>query len=241
MAHDGSADHDGSFDPEEPSAREVAAAAGRDREEFLSLLPHYYRGEVSQMSTLLGRLDLTTDWAIALITAVLALSFGGPNSPPYLLLLGILALLLFLGFDLRRYRRYDATRSRVRLIEENVFANAFDPEAAVLHDWREELGDDLRRPTLKVSIREALSRRLRQVYLPLLTVLVIGWLFRITVFAAGTDPLATAALPGVPGVVVVGVVGGTYLAALLLAAWPMPRQAKGEFRGEEPGEWKTEE
>jgi uncharacterized membrane protein len=232
---------DDSFDPERREAREVAAQAGRDEEAFLSLLPHYYRGEVAQMSALLGRLDLTTDWAIALIAAMLALSFGSRGSPPYFLLLGMLALVMFLVFDLRRYRTYDATRSRVRLIEENVFANAFDPSGATHRDWREELGDDLRRPTLKVSIREALSRRLKRVYLPLVTVLLLAWLFRITVFVDGERPLETAAIPGVPGVVVVALVVVTYLGMVLLALWPTPRQAKGEFHGEEVGDWKTEE
>lgn len=232
---------DDPFDPEEPEAREVAAEAGRDQAEFLSLLPHYYRGEVSQMSTLLGRLDLTTDWAVALIAAVLALSFGSPDSPPYFLLLGIVALAMFLAFDLRRYRTYDATRSRVRLLEENVFANAFDPEGAVHREWRAELGDDLRKPTLKVSLLEALSRRLKRVYLPLATVLLLAWGFRITLFAPAESPLVTAAIPGVPGLLVVAVVAAVYLAALTLALWPTPRQAKGEFHGEEAGDWKTEE
>ncbi|QDX39935.1 DUF2270 domain-containing protein [Salarchaeum sp. JOR-1] len=232
---------DGSFDPEDQNAREVAAEAGQDHEEFLSLLPHYYRGEVGQMSTHLSRLDLTTDWAIALLTAVLALSFGSVDSPPYFILLGMLALIMFLLFDVRRYRTYDATRSRVRLIEENVFANAFDPSGTIHRNWRGELGDDLRKPTLKVSRLEALSRRLRRVYLPLLTVLLLAWLFRITVFVSGENPLETAAIPGIPGAVVVGIVTAVYLGALLLALWPTSREAKGEFHGEEPGEWKTEE
>lgn len=233
--------HDHSFDPGDREAREVAAEAGRDRDDFLSLLPHYYRGEVGQMSTHLSRLDLTTDWAIVLLTAVLALSFGSVDSPPYFILLGMLALTMFLLFDLRRYRTYDATRSRVRLIEENVFANAFDPAGSIHQDWRKEIGDDLRKPTLKVSIWEALSRRLKRIYLPLLTVLLIAWVFRITIFVSGESPLETAAIPGIPGIVVVGLVGLLYLGALLLALWPTSRRAKGEFHGEEPGDWKTEE
>lgn len=233
--------HDRSFDPEDREAREVAAEAGRDQDDFLSLLPHYYRGEVGQMSTNLGRLDLTTDWAIALLTAVLALSFGSVDSPPYFILLGMLALMMFLLFDLRRYRTYDATRSRVRMIEENVFANAFDPAGSIHRNWRKEIGEDLRKPTLKVSIWEALSRRLKRVYLPLLTVLLLAWLFRITIFVSGKNPLETAAIPGVPGIVVVGIVGLLYLGALLLALWPISRHAKGEFHGEEPGDWKIEE
>lgn len=232
---------DDSFDPEDREAREVAGQAGQEHEEFLSLVPHYYRGEVAQMSKLLDRLDLTTDWAIALLAAVLALSFGSNDSPPYFILLGMVALSMFLLFDLRRYRTYDATRSRVRLIEENVFANAFDPSGTIHRDWREELGDDLRKPTLKVSRREALSRRLERVYLPLITVLLLGWVFRITIFVPAERPLETAAVPGVPGIVVVSIVGLTYLGALVMALWPTSREAKGEFHGEEPGDWKSEE
>lgn len=60
------------------------------------------------------------------------------------------------------------------MIEENVFANAFNPEGSVHREWRSELADDLRKPTLKGSIREAITRRLRRVYLPLLSVLGVA-------------------------------------------------------------------
>ncbi|PSP97458.1 hypothetical protein BRC94_10170 [Halobacteriales archaeon QS_5_70_17] len=232
---------DDSFDPEDRDAREVAGRAGRERSEFPSLSPYYYRGEVAQLSTRLDRLDLAVDWAIALIAAVLALSFGSADSPPYFLLLGTVALLMFLAFDLRRYRAYDATRSRVRMVEENVFANAFDPAGATHRDSWKELGDDLRRPTLKVPVREALSRRLKRVYFLLLAVLLLAWLFRITLFVPGEYWLETAAGSGVPGTIVVVAVGAIYLGALAVALWPTSRQAKGEFHGEEAGDWKRDE
>lgn len=78
------------------------------------------------MSKRLDRLDLTTDWAIAVIAAVLSLSFASVDSPPYFLLIGMFALSVFLVFDIGLYRSFDATRSRIRMIEENVFANAFN-------------------------------------------------------------------------------------------------------------------
>ena len=157
---------DETFDPTDREARDVAQEAGQDRSKFLSLMPHYYRGEVSQMSTRLDRLDLTIDWAIAVIAAMLALSFGSTDSPPYFLLIGMFAMTMFLLFDVRRYRSYDAARARVRMIEQNFFANAFDPQGTEHEGWRTEIGDDLRYPTLKVSYWEAISRRLRRVYLP---------------------------------------------------------------------------
>lgn len=132
-------DEDDTFDPETQEAREVAAEAGQEPMDFLSLIPHYYRGELGQMSTRISRLDLTVDWVIGVIAAVLALSFASPESPPYFLLIGMFALTMFLIFDIRRYRSFDATRSRVRMIEENVFANAFNPEGSVHREWRKEL------------------------------------------------------------------------------------------------------
>ncbi len=232
---------DETFDPETRSAREVAADAGQKSTDFLSLLPHYYRGEVSQMSTQIGRLDLTIDWAIGVIAAVLALSFASQDSPPYFLLIGMLALTIFLVFDVRRYRAYDATRSRVRMIEENVFANAFNPEGSVHREWRRELADDLRKPTLKVSGREAMTRRLRRVYFPLLTILLVAWLFRITFFVSGEPWFETAAVPGIAGTTVVAAVVLYYLGVLLVTVWPTARQAKGEYYAVEPGDWKRDE
>ncbi|MFC6835905.1 DUF2270 domain-containing protein [Halomarina ordinaria] len=226
------------FDPNDPEARDVASDAAADREEFLSLLPHYYRGETARMSALLDRIDLTVDWAIAVIVALLALSFNATDRPPYLLLIAMAALVMFLVFDVRRYRTFDATRARVRMLEENVFANAFSPEGAEHEGWRAELSADLRRPTLKVSVQEAAGRRLRRVYLPLLTVLVVAWLYRITVYVPGEAWTATASVPGVPGTVVAALVAAAYLAAFALAYWPYSREARGEFHGEDAGEWK---
>ena len=170
---------------------------------------------------------------------MLALSFASPDSPPYFLLIGMLALMIFLLFDVRRYRSFDAARSRVRLIEENVFANAFNPEGTVHRKWRAELADDLRKPTLKVTTREAMTRRLRRVYFPLLSVLLVAWFFRITVFVPGEHWNETAAVPGIPGYTIVILVALFYLCTLVVTIWPTPRQAKGEYHGVEPGDWKA--
>ncbi|WP_254544016.1 DUF2270 domain-containing protein [Halomarina pelagica] len=226
------------FDPREHDAREVASETADDPERFLSLMPHYYRGEVSNMKSLMDRMDLTVDWAIAVLVALLALSFESPDRPPHLLLIGMGAMTMFLLFDVRRYRTFDATRSRVRMIEENLFANAFDPRGAERAEWRGEMSDDLRAPTLKVTTREAVARRLRRVYLPLLTVLLIAWAYRITVFVSGETWTETAAVPGVPGTVVTAGVVLYYVVLVAIAYWPKRREAMGEFHDERPGEWK---
>ncbi|WP_408958999.1 DUF2270 domain-containing protein [Natrinema sp. 74] len=226
------------FDSTAPDERNVATVAATDREEFLSLLPHYYRGEMSQSGNLLSRLDLTTDWAIVAVTAVLALAFQGSDVSAYLLLIGIVGVSLFLLFDVRRYRAYDASRARIRLLEENLFANALEPSDAPLEAWRAELGEDLRTPTFKVSYWEAASRRLRRIYYPLYLLLGVAWLFRITLYAPGEPWTKTASVPGVSGTAVVAVVAVFFLAATVVTVWPRGREAKGEFHGEKSGHWK---
>lgn len=238
MTGDGRTDPSNDFDATEREAREVAGEAATDREEFLSLMPHYYRGEVSQAGNLLDRLDLTVDWAIAVVTAVLALAFESGGASSYLLLIGMVAVSMFLFFDARRYRTYDATRARVRLVEENLFANAMDPAGTPIKEWRVELGEDLRKPTLKVSYREALSRRLRRVYFPLYLLLGCAWVFRVTLFAGNEPWTETASLPGVPGEVVGGLVAVFFVAIALFTFWPREREAMGEFHDAEPGDWK---
>ncbi|MFC5972517.1 DUF2270 domain-containing protein [Halomarina salina] len=234
MGHDSTRADGAADDPDE----EVAADVADDAEALLSALPHYYRGEVSQANTTLDRIDQTTNWAITLIAALLSIVFSSDDMPAYLLLVGLVVLGVFLVYETRRYRFYDLYRARVRMIQENVFANVLDPVGAQHTAWREELGEDLRYPTFKVSNWEALSRRIRRIYGLLFGVLGISWLAKVTLFAGDGRWLEAAALPGVPGIAVTAFLGAFYLGLVALAVWPSEREAKGEIHGERPGEWK---
>lgn len=225
------------FDATAREPREVGQAAA-DTEEFLSLMPHYYRGEVAQSGNLLSRLDLTIDWAIVVVTAVLALAFQGGDVAAYLLLIGMLGVTLFALFDVRRYRAFDASRARVRVLEENLFANSLDPAEVPMATWRGELAADLRTPTFKVTYWEALARRLRKVYYPLYLLLGVAWAFRITLYTPGESWIATASVPGLAGELVAIVVAVFFVLVTAFTFWPRERHARGEFHGEESGDWK---
>jgi len=233
-----SADEPNEFDATDPEAREVASAAAADTEAFLSLMPHYYRGEVAQTGNRLSRLDLTIDWAIVVVTAVLALAFQSGDTAAYLLLIGLLGVTLFVVFDVRRYRTFDASRARVRVLEENLFATSLDPEGVPMTEWRSELSSDLRTPTFKVSYWEALSRRLRKVYYPLYLLLGVAWVFRVSLYTPNQSVLETASVPGVGGALVVGIVALFFVVVTAVAYWPHERDARGEFHGEVTGDWK---
>ena len=207
--------------------------------EMTSLLGDAYRGELDRETTWRSRLDQTTTWGVTVVAAILTWAFTSADNPHYIILVGILALSLFLMIEARRYRDYDVYRSRVRLFQQNLLAEALDPSGGIEHeDWRSKLSQDYRTPMLKVSIREATANRLRRIYLPLLAVLLIAWLFRITAFAPDENPLTTASVASVPGIVVVAVVALYYIAIVTIVLWPQDREAKGEFREGDPTEWK---
>lgn len=210
-----------------------------DSTEMSSILGDAYRGELDRETTWRSRLDQTTTWGVTVVAAILTWAFSSADNPHYIILVGILALSLFLFIEARRYRDYDVYRSRVRLLQQNLLADALDPSEGIEHkDWRSKLSRDYRAPTLKVSTGEAIANRLRRIYLPLLAILLIAWLFRITAFAPAESPLITAAIAVVPGILVVVLVALYYIAAIITVLWPRDREAKGEFREGDPGEWK---
>lgn len=226
-------------DPTDSDQREIGREMVDDSTGLGSVMAHAYRGEIARVGTWRQRLDETTTWAVTLMAAILTWAFSSPDNPHYILLIGIVVVTVFLGVEARRYRDYDVFRSRARVIQENLFANALDPsQGTESHEWRVELSRDYRRPTLKVSMYEAVVNRLRRVYLALLSVLLVAWLFRITAFAPRQDWLTTAEIGRLPGIGVVAVVAVFYLILLAGTVWPHERHAKGEFHDEDTEDWK---
>jgi uncharacterized membrane protein len=144
----------------------------------------------------------------------------------------VATLSVFLVIEARLYRGYEIWRTRVRILQENVWAYGLDPSAGVVDpDWRAKLSEDYRTPTIKISAEEAIAHRLRRVYLPLFGVLLAAWLVRITAFSP--DPwIASAAIGMISGTVVLTAVGLFYLTAIIIACRPRTWHAKGELRAE---------
>ena len=228
------------FDPTAPDQREIGREMVDQSTGLGSVMAHFYRGEMDRVTTWRQRLDQTTTWAVTVMAAFLTWAFSSPDNPHYLLLIGIVIVTAFLGIEARRYRDYDVFRSRVRMLQENLFANALDPTQDVEHEnWRAELSADFRVPTLKVSLQEALANRLRRVYLALLGVLLAAWVFRITAFTPPRQTwLEAAGIAYIPGSATVTIVGAFYVILGGITFWPRERQAKGEFREGDSEEWK---
>jgi len=198
-----------------------------------SAMAHLYRGEIHRMKLWRERLDRTTNWAVVVMAAVLTWAFSSPNNPHYVILVGVATLSVFLVMEARRYRGYEIWRTRVRSLQENLWAYGLDPDGDPPNpEWREHLGEDYRNPTVKISAEEAIAHRLRRVYLPLFFVLLAAWVVRITAFSPESW-VQTAAIGAVPGVFVVTGVVLYYLCLVACALRPRTWRARGELREED--------
>jgi uncharacterized membrane protein len=197
-----------------------------------SALAHLYRGEVHRMKLWRERLDRTTNWAVILMAAILTYAFSNAQNPHYVILIGNAAVGLFLVVEARRYRAYDVWRSRVRTLQENVWASGLDEGVPPDDGWRAKLAEDYRRPALKITAEEAIAHRLRRVYLPMFGILNGAWLLRVTAFGQQPWP-ASAAIGDLPGTLVTAVVVLVFAGAVVIAARPREWHARGELRSED--------
>ena len=161
--------------------------------EKITLLAHYYRGELSRMISWRDRLDRTTNWSIGALAAMLSISLSSDETHQSVLLFAMLLIHVLLIIEARRYRFFHVYRARVRLLESEFFAPLFSPEPDGRRGDLAILGDDLRLPRFSVSLLQAMSRRLKRNYCWIFLVVLLAWLVK-TRFS-----LANAAIGSVPG------------------------------------------
>lgn len=226
---------DADFDPEDPEQRAIGREMVDQSTGLGSVAAHLYRGEVERTVGWRDRLDTTTNWAVTVMTAIVAYAFSGEVSHA-VILAGVMMGTVFLFIEARRFRDYDLWRSRVRSLQKNLFANALDPSQGVEHDrWRAHLSRDYRDPEPKISYRGAFAHRLRRVYLPLLSAMLLAWLFHLWAFDPENPILESASLPGIDGATVVAVVVAYYLTLVVLAV-PWTSKERGESGEADHGE-----
>jgi len=231
---------DDEFDPRAQDHRTIGEGLFEREMGPSSSMAHLYRGELHRMTRWRERLDRTTNWAVTVMAAILTWAFSDPSNPHFLILLGGVTVALFLGIEAHRFRGYIVWRTRVRLLQENVWAHGLDPSESLLHaDWREQLADDYREPTLKISYEEALAHRLRRIYLPLLSIVLAAWGIRTAVIDSMSWP-ASAAIGVVPGGVVVATVLTGFALALVVSFRPREWKGHPELRSRAIGEWHEE-
>jgi uncharacterized membrane protein len=222
-------DDDGGDDTQ-ADTRSTGSRAASDLSSFTALLLDFYRGEVDRATTWRTRLDQTTNWAVVVVAAVLTWAFSGDDRPHYVILIGAFAVTAFLFMEATRYREYDVWRSRVRTVQTGLIAEALAPEEQPDDSWQTRLGAEFRNPTLQISFWEAMNHRLRRSYLALLTILVLAWIARVTVYDPDQSWRQTAGILFISGEIVVGGVALFYVFLTVVTAWSARGERTEEFQ-----------
>ena len=124
----------------------------------LTVLAHFYRGELARSIAWRQKMDMTTHWAILTTTALISVAFSQSGITHAILPFGSILLTILLNVEGRRYRYYDAWRTRVRMLEVHMVVPALAHKHPLLEgDWREALCQDLMIPAFKISYFESLS------------------------------------------------------------------------------------
>jgi uncharacterized membrane protein len=151
----------------------VTPAASEEK----TVLAHLYRGEMQRMTVWRQRLDVTSNWAIVLTTALTTFALGSAEVPHFVLLLGLSLIGISLVMEGRRYRHLHHSKWRLYLMEVGLFAETVRPSPKTKQlDWRDLLAEDLRRPRFTISWPLAVRVRLRRNYLLLVYFISAVWI-----------------------------------------------------------------
>lgn len=219
------------------------------RNEYITAVVHYYRGERSRTDAWRGRLDPTTNWAVVTAGGMLSFAFSSHEHSHVTLLLANLFVVMFLGFEARRFRYFDVWRARVRMIEENFFIPIFRRNLiSPKKEWREMVAQDLDEPSFKITFLEAVAIRLRFNYIWILLVLFMAWLAKLTLHPGEAQSVAQIRDRMAVGPLSWWVVFGSEAAFLAAALWLAFRggehglvtdEVKGQAKDKEIDQWKT--
>lgn len=219
-------------------------------DEIETALIHLYRGEVQRVNTWRNRLDRTPYWSLVMVAGMISWAFSAPTRSPALILITIPLTSALLTLEANRYQMHEVWRSRLRLMEENFFANLLDPDTSLPRsEWMKVLSQDLREPEFKVSFFTALSLRLRRIHLWIFTTIIFGWFMKLTLHPTQvksvTAMVKRARIGFVPGIAVVLFMVSFLVLVVLLALigiYPVKEERGGQVLEEEPGyEWRREE
>ncbi len=214
--------------PEISSLPAAIAGLPANSGEATTAIVHYYRAEMARMTSWRNRLDLTTNWAITVVAALLSVTLSTPDAHHGLVLMAMVIVSLLLYIEGRRYRFYDVYRMRVRQFERHYFGQLFGPGGeGGPEPWLQALAQDLRHPTFRITLWRALRRRLRRNYIWMYLILLAAWLLKLASpdLQSGVllDPsrpvdrvLDHAAVGPMPGLLVLALIGLVYAGLLYL-------------------------
>lgn len=181
------------------------------------VMVHFYRGVMDLATTWRARIDSTTNWAVVITSSIASFLLSERGHTHLMALIGMFLAFSFLSIEARRYRFYDLWSGWVRLMETEYYVPLLRDNTIVASEqWRALLVSDLRNPHFKVTLTEAMGRRLRHNYFAIFGFLLLVWLVKVTpssdpVLGECTTLLACASLGPVPGIVTIMIIAVFYV------------------------------
>lgn len=191
------------------------------RPEYITAIVHLYRGEVHRSQVWRTRLDTTTNWAVVTTAAMITFTFGDPSHHHIILLLSNLLITVFLCHEARRFRYFAVYRARVRMMEENFYLPLLTRRLeSPMKNWSRHLATDLDQPTFKTTFFQAIGFRLHRNYFWIFTILILGWVLKLSVHPTEATSLRMVYDRMAVGAIPAGVIFAIGLAfvALIVAA-----------------------
>jgi uncharacterized membrane protein len=147
---------------------------------YINAMIHFYRGELGRIMIWRQRLDTTTTWAITSTTTIFTVAFTVAQVPHIIFFFNLAIVTMMLWIEARRYRFYDAFRARVRMLEAHFLVPMVMQNATLLQgDWKKLVCEDLLLPAFKISIFEAVGRRLKRNYIFIYGIILVAWIAKI--------------------------------------------------------------
>ncbi|MGL4609752.1 MAG: DUF2270 domain-containing protein [Trueperaceae bacterium] len=181
-------------------------------------LIHLYRGELGRMVSYRARLDTTTNWSIVTTAAIGTFAFGDRGVSHVVLLFALFLNYFFLHLETRRFRIYELSHQRVRVLERYFYGEMLGQPSE--EGWRERLAQYLKHPQSPVNQLNALGWRIRRNYSWIYGAVLLAWLMKLStiapVFSLG-QIVRTANIGLIPGSVVMTIVAVFYMILTVLA------------------------
>jgi uncharacterized membrane protein len=195
----------------------------------LAALAQLYRGELYRSKIWRTRLDTTTNWGVATTGLALSITFSEAGNTAIPILLIILLVTVFWGFEARRYHYFDIWRTRVRMLEVGLYVPILRGEGVNLKSgWHLMLAEDYSHLRFHITFWEAAGRRLRRNYIWIFLVLGLSYYIKLIIHPTPTETLqgflSRASIGFIPGPWVIGLVTGWYVVIVTFALLSMRKQ-----------------
>lgn len=155
-------------------------------------LIHFYRAEVGKMTAYRQRLDMTTNWSVVTTAGLVSFAFGDNNNSHVVFLFAMLMNYFFLHLEARRFRIFEISFHRTRIMERYFYPAMLGEEVDA--GWHRLLLSELAHPQSPIGRWNSLGWRLRRNYLWIYAGVLLAWIAKLDTVRAKSEAFSPKTL-----------------------------------------------